>query len=122
MVESGLHGLDLLELVLHGIDVFLLEDLGVDGRLVSVGGIDVPGSELYVVEVGQRDYVFIVEIFLVFAATYADFVILSHRADGLGETLAGHENASHESGSYSSETHYHDAQLTFGLLCFCCHS
>ncbi len=119
-VERGQQGLDGLELRADGVDVLLLEHLGVESRLICVGGIHVPGREHDVVELGQRHDVLVMQVFLVCAAAHADLVILGHRSDGLGQTLAGHEHARDESRRDRSESHHHHAELALGRLCLLC--
>ena len=121
VVESCGQCHDLLEFVADGLYVLFLKDLGVHGRLVCVDGIYVPCAEDDVVEVGQGDDVFIVEILLVVAAAHADFVVLGHGAYGLSQTFAGHEDAGHEGGGDGSEADDHHAELSIGFGCFLCH-
>ena len=116
VVESGLHGHDLLELVLYRLDILLLEHFGVHCALVSVGGIYVPRAEYDVVEVGQGHDFVVFEIFLVSAFSYTDFVILCHGANGLGKAFAGHQNAGHESGGHCTQTNNQYAEFALGFL------
>ncbi len=116
MVESGLHGLDVLKLVLYGVDIFFLKNLAVDSRFVCVLGIYVPCAEHDVVEVGQGHDFVIFQIFLFSAFSYADAVILGHGANRLRKSFAGHQNAGNECRRHSAETDNQYAELTFGFL------
>ena len=78
VVESSLHGLDLLELVLYGEDVLLLENFGVHSRFKCVGGIYVPSSEHDVVEVGDGNNLVVFEVFLVGTFSNTHYIILCH--------------------------------------------
>lgn len=78
LVKSDLHRLDLLQLITHRVDVFLLEHLSIDSDLIGILRIDIPAAEDDVVELGQRDDVAIVQIFLVLATTHTNLVVLCH--------------------------------------------
>ena len=119
VVESGLHGNDLLEFVLYGVDVFFLEHLAVDSAFVGVLGIYVPCSEHDVVEVGDGHDFVVFQIFFVSSFSYTDFVILSHRANGFCKAFAGHEHAGHECGANCSKSYHEDTEFTFGRLYVC---
>ncbi len=106
-VEGGLEGLDGFEFVANGLDVFFFEHFGVDCRLVSVSGVNVPGGEFNVVEVGDGNDFVVSEVFFVCTLTYTHAVVLCHRANGLGKAFASHQNTGHESGSHGAEAYYH---------------
>ncbi len=119
VVKSGLHGHDLLQFLFYGENVFLFEDFGVHCRLECVGGINVPRAEHYVVEVGNRNNLVVFEIFFVFAFADTDFVVLSHGADRLGKTFAGHEDTGHECRAHGSEADNEHTEFTGGGLNVC---
>lgn len=72
VVESGLHRNDLFKFVLNGVDVFFLEDFAVDSAFVSVSRINIPSAENDVVEVSDRNYFVVFEIFLFSALSNTD--------------------------------------------------
>ena len=78
MVESGLHRLDLLELVFNGVDIFFFEYLCVYSAFVGVCRINVPCTEHDVVKFCNGNDFVIFEIFLVGAFAYTHFIILGH--------------------------------------------
>ena len=77
-VESGLHGLNGFQLVFNGENVFGFEHFGVHGAFKGVGGIYVPRTEHDVFQICERHDFAVVQIFLVFTAAHADFVVLRH--------------------------------------------
>lgn len=77
-VESGGDGFDGFQFVGHRIDILLFEHLGVDGTLIGIGRINIPGAKDNILQVGERYNLAVVQIFLVFASTDTDFVVLSH--------------------------------------------
>ena len=95
------------KLVAHRLNVLCLEHLGFHRTLVGVGGINIPRTENHVVQRGERDNLTVVQILLVFAATHADFVILSHGADRLCQTFACHQDTRDECRADCSESHAH---------------
>ena len=107
-VEGGGKGHDGLEFVAHRFNVLFAEHLGVEGALVGVGGINVPRTEDHVVEVGKGHNLTIVQVALVLAAAYADFVVLRHRANGLGQSFTYHEYTRDKSRSDGAKTYDHD--------------
>ncbi len=119
VVESGSHRHDFLEFVANGLDVLFLEDFGVHGRFVSICRIYVPCSELDIVERCDGCDFVVFEIFLISAFTDTDTIVLSHRADGFGQTFASHQNAGNKGGRHSAEANDHDTELTCCRFCFC---
>ena len=104
VVESSLHRNDFLQLVLDRIDILLLEHLAVHGSLIGIDRIYIPCAELYIVQVSDGHNLVVFEILFVSAFANADFVVLSHRANRLGQPLAGHENTGHKGAGNSTET------------------
>ena len=111
VVESGRHGFDSLELFAHGVDVLFFEDFSVDSSLVGVCSIYVPCAENDIVEVCERNYLVVFEVFFVSTLSDADSVVLSHRADGLGKTFTCHKHTGHESSSDCTAANNQDAEL-----------
>ena len=90
LVEAGFHRLDLLEFLTDGVYVLGFQHLGIHGCLIGILGIDIPGSENYIVKF-CNGYDFIVfQVFLVCSASNTDFVILCHGTYRLGESFTGH--------------------------------
>ena len=77
LVESGLDRNDFLEFVFNWLDVLWLENVCVACALIGVGRINVPCAKHYVVQISDRNDVFVVQIFFRIGR-YADFVILGH--------------------------------------------
>ena len=112
VIESGLHRNDLFEFVLNRIDIFFLQYFSIDGTFVSVCRIYVPCAEHNVVELCNGNYFVIFKIFFVGTFSYTDFIVLSHRSNGLCQTLAGHQYAGHKCRSHCTESYYKDAKFT----------
>ena len=112
LVESGGHGANGLQLVFNGEDVFGAQHFGVHSALKGVGGVHVPSTEHQVVERGQRDDVGILQIFLVGTAPHADFIVLCHCTDRLGQAFTRHEHAGDEGCADRAEADDHHTQFS----------
>ena len=113
LVKGRRHRYNLFQLGAHGFYVFLLQHFSVHCSLVSVLGIDIPAAENDIVQLCQRDNLVVFQVSFVLALANTYFIVLCHGTDGLGETLSGHKNASHESSGDSAITNDENAQFSF---------
>ncbi len=113
VVESCSEGFDGFEFLADGVNVLFLENFSIDCAFVCVCGIYVPCCELDVVEVGQGNDVFVMEVLFVSAFTYTHFIVLGHGTYGLSQAFTGHEHAGHECSGHGSEANDHHAEFPF---------
>ena len=113
LVERSLQWLDFLQLVTHWLNVLGLEHLGIDCCLIGILRIEIPNSELDVIQLSQWHDVSIVQILFVFTFSNANFVILGNRTNRFSQTLAGHKYSGYECSRYCTAAYHHDSQFSF---------
>src|SRR5580700_7781331 len=88
LIESGLHGPDVLQEFLNLIEVFGFQDTGLGGGLIGVVGENIPAAENDVVEFGEWDELVNFRRAAFGAFAEANGAELRERADGCGLTAA----------------------------------
>ena len=119
-VESGRHGLYLLQLVAHAVNVVLAEHLGVERTLIGIQGIDIPAAEDKVVKTRQGHYIAVFQVLLVSTTTHAYLVVLGHGTYRFAQAAAGHKDTRHEGSGYGAVAYHQDSQSAVGRLYICC--
>ena len=113
MVESGLHGNNLFQLILDRINIFLLQYLAIDCRLISVGRIYIPRSEYDVAQFSHRNNLIVMKILLFSTTPHTNPVVLSHGSYRFGKPFTDHQHTGHKRGSHSSKPHTQNSQFAF---------
>ena len=77
-VESSLHRYNPYQFILYRFNIFFLQDLTMNSRLIGILREYIPCTEYNIIQIGNRHYFFIRQIFLVFPLTYSNLIILGH--------------------------------------------